>query len=103
MELQAKLNVWLKHNFPNATTDQQLKGVMEELGELCHADLKYEQRIRDYSSEKSVLEIEDAVGDLVICLINYCNKKNISFAECVRTAHNEIMSRDWQKNPKDGK
>ena len=36
--LQEELNTWLNYNFPDTTSDKQLKGVMEELGELCHAD-----------------------------------------------------------------
>ena len=33
-ELQSKVVAWRQYNFPNANSDSQLKGVMEELGEL---------------------------------------------------------------------
>ena len=98
-EFQVRLGVWLRHNFPNATPDHQLKGVMEELGELCHADLKADQGIRGYTKEKAEAEIKDAVGDIVIFLCNYCTTKRIDFSECVNMAFDEVMKRDWKKNP----
>jgi len=98
--LQSDLKKWLAYNFPNATSDQQLKGVVEELGELCHADLKSEQGIRGYNNkEKTMHKMKDAIGDLVIFLINYCNVKEISFTECLNLAYFEIKKRDWIKNP----
>jgi NTP pyrophosphatase (non-canonical NTP hydrolase) len=100
--LQIDLKPWLFHNFPEATSDQQLKGVMEELGELCHADLKCEQKIRDYTSKKTDDAIKDAIGDLVIYLCNYCTTKGIVFNDCIDIAFNEIIKRDWVKYPIDG-
>jgi len=94
---------WLNHNFPNTTSDQQLKGVMEELGELCHADLKQEQGIRGYNKEKSEAEIKDAVGDIIIYLTGYCIKKEVLISDCIETALNEVLKRDWIKNPETGK
>jgi len=101
-ELQNRLQIWLNHNFPNTTSDQQFKGVVEELGELSHADLKGEQGIRGYDKTKTEEEIKDAVGDLVIYLCNYCTTKNINFKECVDIAFSEVIGRDWIKYPKNG-
>ena len=103
LELQQELNTWLNHNFPDTNPDQQLKGVMEELGELCHADLKATQGIRGYTQETAQEPIMDAVGDIVIYLIGYCNTKDISFKACVEMARNEVLKRDWIKNPENGK
>lgn len=100
---QQKLSAWLKHNFPETNSDQQLKGVMEELGELCHADLKAHQGIRGYTPEKAKDEIMDAVGDIIIYLINYCNTKDISFKDSLDMAYSTVMKRDWIKNPTNGK
>lgn len=99
-ELQSELCDWLNYNFPRATSDQQLKGVMEELGELCHADLKTEQKIRGYDDVRGREEIKDAVGDLTIYLINYCNVNQMKFSECIDLAYQTIKKRDWIKNPK---
>lgn len=98
-KFQNDLNNWLNYNFPNTTSDQQIKGVMEELGELCHADLKCQQGIRGYDSEKEEAELKDAVGDIIIYLTNYCNKKNINLKECIVNAYSEIAKRDWINNP----
>lgn len=102
-DFQRDLKKWLTHNFPKATSDQQLKGIMEELGELCCADLKHEQGIRGYDEKRSRNEIKDAVGDIVIYLINYCSIKNIVFQDCIEMAYHEIKGRDWVKNPEKGK
>lgn len=103
-KLQQDLDLWLNHNFPNTTSDKQLIGVMEELGELCHADLKQDQGIRGYNDPKiTEVEIKDAVGDIVIYLVNYCNKKGISFEECVSLAATTVIKRDWIQNPLTGK
>ena len=99
---QQKLNIWLDYNFPDTNSDQQLKGVMEELGELCHADLKAVQRIRGYTEDNATEEIKDAVGDIVIYLMNYCNTKGISFKDSVEMAYNTVICRNWIKDPKGG-
>lgn len=98
-KFQSDLNSWLDHNFPNTNSDAQIKGVMEELGELCHYDLKWKQQIRGITKENAIPKIKDAVGDIVIYLCNYCNTMNISFRECVQTAMTEIMKRDWIEDP----
>ena len=99
-ELQSKVVAWRQYNFPNANSDSQLKGVMEELGELVHADLKESQGIRqqDYYSAKV-----DSVGDMIIFLLNYCEMNNIDFEVAVRTAWNEACTRDWITYPKNGR
>lgn len=100
--IQDELKKWLDHNFPDSTADQQFFGIVEEVGELSHAELKHKQGIRGYNDEKAMAEIKDAVGDIAIYLINYCNRKGIVFADCVEIAYNEIMKRDWQENKNTG-
>ena len=51
-ELQAVQREWVEHNFPNRTNYHPLLGAVEEIGELCHAHLKYEQGIRSMSQAK---------------------------------------------------
>ena len=101
VSFQDHMGAWLKYNFPYATSDHQLKSIMEELGELCHADLKQEQGIK--GNENHELKIKDSVGDIFISLVNYCNVKGIDFDECLNIAYTEVISRDWQKNPETGK
>jgi len=102
-ELQSKLREWLLYNFKDTTTECQFMGVVEEIGELAHAELKHKQGIRGWEDiEKTTSAIKDAVGDITIFLINYCNTKNINFSECLCTAIEEISKRDWVKNPETG-
>ena len=48
---------------------RNLLGVAEEVGELCHAQLKGEQGIRHTPKEIKKMKM-DAVGDIVIFLAN---------------------------------
>lgn len=102
--LQTILKNWLNYNFPESTSDDQFKGVVEEIGELARADLKHIQGIRGFDNEeKYESKMKDAIGDIVIYLINYCTRKNIKFYECIELAIEEIMKRDWIKNTLNGK
>lgn len=97
--LQEDVKKWLAHNFPEATADEQFKGVVEELGELARADLKTEQGIRGFTPEIGKLKSMDAIGDIVIYLINYCNVKGYSFLDCIAMAWSDVSKRDWIAHP----
>lgn len=71
-----------------------LLGVAEEVGELCHAQLKGEQGIRHTPEEIEKMK-RDAVGDIIIFLCNYCDSQNIRMSECIGVAIEEIKRRDW--------
>jgi len=68
----------LKHATPQA----QLNKCLEELAELFKAE-----------SQKSMDGIKDGVGDVVVCLINYCALKDIDLTSCLELAYNEIKHR----------
>ena len=99
VELQELVTEWRKHNFPAANTDSQLKGVVEELGELVHADLKESQNIRKMDYTK--LEM-DGAGDMIIFLLNYCDMKGFTLEAAIKLAWEEASKRDWIKYPKNG-
>ena len=100
-ELQAMTAAWRDHNFPQQNAWHQLAGCMEELGELAHAFLKQEQRIR--TNENLGAKEVDAIGDLIIYLCGYCSYRGISLAECITTAWEEVKDRDWIKYPETGR
>lgn len=66
-------NAWVAHNFP--TTDgagplpmlETTYGVIEELGELAHSDLKSKQNIRG-TAEEHEAKAKDAIGDMTVYL-----------------------------------
>lgn len=67
---------------PNATTGSQLMKAVSEMGELCDAEGK-----RDREA------IKDAVGDVVVCLINYCTLHDLTLTECLVGAYEQIKDR----------
>ena len=101
VELENQVEEWSKRNFPNNQPHHPLLGVGEEVGELDHAHLKMEQGIRGTREELQAKK-QDAVGDIVIYLADYCWRNGFSFAYAVECAWSEVKQRDWQKNQKDG-
>lgn len=91
---------WVKHNFSASLdkTYQPLLGVAEEVGELCHAHLKMELGIRNTSKADK----EDAIGDIIIYLADYCNHNGINISKALTTAWETASKRDWIKYPKNG-
>jgi NTP pyrophosphatase (non-canonical NTP hydrolase) len=76
-------------------------GVVEEVGELSHAMLKQSQGIRG-SYELHESEMEDAVGDILIYLTGFCSAKGWDMAEILETTAENILARDWIRDPVEG-
>ena len=69
--------------YPNAKPHAQLLKAVSEMGELADAEGKGD-----------MAAIKDAVGDVVICLINYCALKDIDLVkDCLKPAYLEIKDR----------
>lgn len=67
---------------PNAKPHTQLMKAVSEMGELCDAELK-----------GNLPMIKDGVGDVLVCLINYCALKDINLVDCIEEAYKEIKDR----------
>ena len=67
---------------PNSTPATQLLKCMSELGELADATIKGD-----------VDGIKDGVGDVMVCLINYCALQDINLVDCMAGAYREIQHR----------
>lgn len=67
---------------PNSTPATQLLKAMSELGELADATIKNDR-----------LGIIDGVGDVMVCLINYCALQDINLVKCMDIAYDEIKNR----------
>lgn len=67
---------------PNGKSHAQLMKAVSEIGELCDAELKGD-----------IDKIKDGVGDVVVCLINYCALKDIDLTSCLELAYEEIKDR----------
>jgi uncharacterized protein YabN with tetrapyrrole methylase and pyrophosphatase domain len=67
---------------PNATPTSQLLKAVSEMGELCDAHGKQDEEAT-----------EDAIGDVLVCLINYCALQNIDMTRCLAGAYDQIKDR----------
>lgn len=99
-EIQFEHLVWEKKNFDEVKIHHSIYGLIEELGELAHAQLKMEQGIRidEDHNEKA----KDAVGDIIIFLISYCNKRGFDLERIIHNTWLSVKSRNWKKNPVNG-
>lgn len=66
----------------NSTKETQLFKAFSEMGELADATIK-----GDLKATK------DAVGDVLVCLINYCEISGIDIVNCLEIAYDEIKDR----------
>lgn len=83
-ELEMEIVRWAEARkiIPRATPQAQLNKALEELAELFKAE-----------SQGNLPGIKDGVGDVVVCLINYCALKDISLVRCLALAYEEIKDR----------
>ena len=83
-ELEMKVIRWAEDRriIPNATPVIQLFKAVSEMGELCDAEGKRDQAA-----------IEDAVGDVLVCLINYCALRDLDMTRCLAGAYEQIKDR----------
>ena len=67
---------------PNSTPETQLLKAVSEMGELADATIK-----------KNHEDIVDAVGDIMVCLVNYCALQDINIVDCMKVAYDQIKNR----------
>jgi len=67
---------------PNSTPETQLLKAMSEMGELADATIKKDQEA-----------VIDAVGDVMVCLINYCALQDLNLVDCMEVAYDQIKNR----------
>ena len=83
-ELEMNVIRWAEARqiIPNAKPQAQLNKALEELAELFK------------SHGKNDLDgVKDGVGDVIVCLINYCALMDISLVNCLALAWDEIKDR----------
>jgi NTP pyrophosphatase (non-canonical NTP hydrolase) len=83
-EYEMKVVQWAEARkiIPNGTPVSQLLKLFSEAGELADAEGK-----------KDIDKIKDAVGDIQVCLINYCALRDIDVVDCLKGAYAEIKDR----------
>lgn len=74
--------------YTHSTATMQLLKAVSEMGELADAHAK------DRKGEQI-----DAVGDVMVCLINYCYLRNIDPVDCLASAWEQIKDRRGRMMP----
>ena len=67
---------------PNSNPESQLLKAVSEIGELADATIKNDREA-----------IVDSVGDVMVCLINYCALQDINLVDCMEVAYDQIKNR----------
>jgi NTP pyrophosphatase (non-canonical NTP hydrolase) len=86
-ELGEAVDILLSHN-----------KVVQAMGRLDHAFLKGQQGIR-YTPEQARAKMEDAVGDVLVYLADFCQRTSIEMADALGKTWGEVRERDWVADP----
>lgn len=83
-DVEMKIIQWAEARkiIPNSTPETQLLKAMSELGELADATIK-----------KDKDGIVDGVGDVLVCMVNFCALQDIDLVSCMEAAYSEIKDR----------
>jgi NTP pyrophosphatase (non-canonical NTP hydrolase) len=102
--LQVKVGKWRRAAYPDtATVELQALGVAEEVGELCHAVLKFKQGIRGYDYNKTRDEVKDALGDIIIYAMGVADRFDINVEDALVETVNHVISRNITQGSDMGK
>ena len=99
-DIQTEQLLWSERNFGNHPAWHPLLGIQEEAGELAHAFLKRTQGIRKNQDHDAA--IRDAVGDIVIYLMDFCSCEGIDLQEAIEGAWDTVRKRNWKAAPTSG-
>ena len=83
-EVELKIIRWAEQRriIPNSNPESQLLKAVSEMGELADATIKHDKEA-----------VIDAVGDVMVCLINYCVLQDINLVNCMEVAYDQIKNR----------
>jgi NTP pyrophosphatase (non-canonical NTP hydrolase) len=101
-DIQTEHAEWSIKNFGDHEWFVPMTGVTEETGELAHALLKQFQGIRGSWAEHE-LNAQDAIGDIIIYLMDLCNVKGWNLTKIIQDTWTKVVKkRDWKANPTNG-
>ena len=83
-DIEIKIIQWAEARkiIPNSNPESQLLKAVSEIGELADATIKKDREA-----------IVDSVGDVMVCLINYCALQDINLVNCMEIAYDQIKNR----------
>ena len=82
--LESEIIRWSEQRkiIPNSTPSTQLLKAISEMGELADATTKNDREAA-----------MDGVGDVLVCLINYCALQDFNLVDCLELAYDQIKHR----------
>lgn len=92
-ETQEAIYQWSLEQFGDQDSENPLIGAQEELGEVARIVLKGKQGIRQDELAEEDLEME--VADVVIYLLDFCARNNVSLAEGLHRARTKVLDREF--------
>ena len=83
-DIEIKIIQWAEARkiIQNSNPESQLLKAVSEMGELADATIKNDEEA-----------IVDAVGDVMVCLVNYCALQDINLVDCMEVAYDQIKNR----------
>ena len=83
-EVQMKVIRWSEARkiIPNSTPEAQMLKMVSEVGELA-----------DAINKNDMDDIQDAVGDTLVCLINVCALLDVDPVDCLQVSYDAIRHR----------
>ena len=83
-EVQMRVIRWAEARkiIPNSTPEAQMLKMVSEVGELA-----------DAINKGNMDDIQDAVGDTLVCLINVCALLDVDPVDCLQVAYDQIKHR----------
>lgn len=104
--IQREQKEWADYNFGSDGhgPEKALLGLVEEVGELAHAHLKHAQGgIRGYNEKAFKQAARDAVGDIMIYLLDYTSGQGWDAEEVLEEVWGSVSVRDWKQFPNNGR
>ncbi len=94
--LQDRFAEWGRQNFGPMPDTFHIAKLTEEVGEAAHAVVRlYLQEQGKRINPKSEENLKDALGDIVVILMNLANNHGWSLSEIFEEVADEVLARDY--------
>jgi NTP pyrophosphatase (non-canonical NTP hydrolase) len=96
--MQDEVDAWRqKQPWADESPAQSTLGLAEEVGEVCRAVLKNEQRIRG-THDEWMIELAKELGDVFIKLCDVANVYGLDLQKCITARWDEVSKRNFTKD-----
>lgn len=98
---QDSIGRWSEREFDDQPSWIPLLGAVEELGEVAKILVKRKQGIREDELDLSDEELEKEVADVIIYLMDFCHREDISLPDGVARKSMEVLDREFDADIKE--